>query len=484
MRIGELIMHAKLADYGIGKIVKIYGDYCDAVFQKSTFTAVPLKTFISVEEIEKARLEQEKLRRDTEEKAQQERVRQEEIQRRSKAKRAELLITLRKVLRDDFYRADSFFEASCKDFISVSDYKQEKASFLETVRREAEQQERIKQETLRREAEAKSAELLLILRTVLRNDFNRADSFFKTSCADYISANEYEQEKASFIQHWVKETTGTELDTEQATAVASVHGHIQVIARAGSGKTTTLVNRALFLQKHCGVAPDEMLLLAFNRKAAEEIAERLSKMLDDRVPHVMTFHALAYAIVHPEESLLYNGPPGESQGLSRAFQQVIDDHLQIPAFKTEIRKLMLAHFREDWDRIAKGGYDKSKEELLQFRRSLPRESLRGEYVKSFGEKVIADFLFEHDISYKYERNHWWGGINYRPDFTIFKTEKSGVIIEYFGLKGDPDYNEMSQAKDPCQNNLTISYVFAAGSCSSTRRERHPGPFAPKRVPRR
>ena len=58
---------------------------------------------------------------------------------------------------------------------------------------------------------------------------------------------------------------------------------------------------------------------------------------------------------------------------------------------------MLAHFREDWDRIAKGGYDKSKEELLQFRRSLPRESLRGEYVKSFGEKVIADFLFEHDI---------------------------------------------------------------------------------------
>ena len=126
---------------------------------------------------------------------------------------------------------------------------------------------------------------------------------------------EYKQEKASFVQHWVKETTGAELDTEQATAVASVHGHIQVIARAGSGKTTTLVNRALFLQKHCGVAPDEMLLLAFNRKAAEEIAERLSKMLDDGVPHVMTFHALAYAIVHPEESLLYNGPPGESQGL-------------------------------------------------------------------------------------------------------------------------------------------------------------------------
>ena len=107
---------------------------------------------------------------------------------------------------------------------------------------------------------------------------------------------------------------------------------------------------------------------------------------------------------------------------------------------------MLAHFREDWDRIVEGCYDQSKEELLRFRRSLPRESLGGEYVKSYGEKVIADFLFEHDIAYKYERNHWWSSINYRPDFTVFQTPKSGVIIEYFGLKGDADYDEMSDDK--------------------------------------
>ena len=231
-----------------------------------------------------------------------------------------------------------------------------------------------------------------------------------------------------------------------------------------------------------------MLLLAFNRKAALEIRRRLLALLCDgaeaaiaadiarrvraagkhkriewngiesdavdsvatkfkvTLPHVMTFHALAYAVVHPEESLLYNGAEGEAQGLSRVFQQVIDDHLQVPAFKQQIRELMLAHFQEDWDRIVEGCYDQSKEELLRFRRSLPRESLGGEYVKSFGEKVIADFLFEHDIAYKYERNHWWSGINYRPDFTVFQTPKSGTIIEYFGLKGDADYDEMSEKK--------------------------------------
>jgi DNA helicase IV len=293
--------------------------------------------------------------------------------------------------------------------------------------------------------------------------------------------------KAKFIEDWANEQK-LHLDLEQAAAVAETIGNTLVVARAGSGKTRTIITRALFLIKHCYISPYEILLLAFNRKAAGEIRRRLLEALDERakdavtaevnrqiheigkhrkidkgeieanavdaiasklnvmLPHVMTYHSLAYAIVHPEESILFDSANGESQSLSRVIQQVIDDHFQKPAFKMKIRKLMLAHFREAWDRIIEGCYDKSKAEFLQFRRSLPRESLRGEYVKSFGEKIIADFLFEHDVAYKYECNHWWGGINYRPDFTIFKTTKSGIIIEYFGLKGDTDYDEMSQRK--------------------------------------
>lgn len=356
-----------------------------------------------------------------------------------------------------------------------------------------ERQERFKE--LESEKAFRRSEVLSTVRKMLKIDFLGADSFFRDLRSDFVSQDDFEQEKVSYVKQWVATISRLGLrsnsrrpDDEQATAIGTVHGHVQVVARAGSGKTTTLVNRTLFLLKHCGIAPHEILLLAFNRKAALEIRRRLLTLLcneaetaiaadiDRRVrevgknkrvdweriesnavdsvatqlnvtlPHVMTFHALAYAIVHPEESLLYNGGEGEAQGLSRVFQQVIDDHLQSPAFKEQIRELMLAHFREDWDRIVEGCYDQSKEELLRFRRSLPRESLGGEYVKSFGEKVIADFLFEHGIAYKYERNHWWNGINYRPDFTIFQTPKSGTIIEYFGLKGDSDYDEMSEKK--------------------------------------
>jgi len=276
--------------------------------------------------------------------------------------------------------------------------------------------------------------------------FLEADVFYEEQYSEIISREEYEAEKTRFVQAWVKERTKTELDSEQSTAIASYGKHIQVIARAGSGKTTTLVNRAIFLQKHCNVSPNQLILLAFNRKAAEEIKERLEKYFGDSIPHVMTFHALAYAIVHPEEALLYDDPTNNSHAKSRSLQSVIDDFLRDSRFKDKIRSLMLEHFRADWERIVKGGYDLEKSELIEYRRSLPNVSLRGEYLKSYGEKLIADFLFEHDIPYKYERNYWWNGVNYRPDFTIFLSAESGLIIEYFGLRGDPDYDELTKEK--------------------------------------
>jgi len=363
------------------------------------------------------------------------------------------------------------------------------AKRISEQKKEAEARERIRQEQIRRRAEEHRAAILHELRRLLNSDFLGAALYFSEKCIGILTEEEFEFERFSFVKKWLKKNGPKQLlDDEQIAAISAVEGNIQIVARAGSGKTTTLVSRVLFLLKHCRIAPEEILILAFNRKAALEVRKRLLVLIDQNsdleikaeinrrikdtrqgqhlnrseieagvvdaiasrlkitLPHVMTFHALAYAIVHPEESLLYNGAEGESQGLSRAFQQVIDDHLREPAFRGKIRELMLAHFREDWDRIVEGRHDQSKEEFLRFRRSLPRESLGGEYVKSYGEKIIADFLFEHDIAYKYERNHWWSGVNYRPDFTLFITPKSGVIIEYFGVRGDPDYDEMSERK--------------------------------------
>jgi DNA helicase-4 len=262
------------------------------------------------------------------------------------------------------------------------------------------------------------------------------------------------------VQEWSRENVRFESpqsqfdpDDEQADAIGAVDGHTLVVARAGSGKTSLAVARAIFLQEHCGISPDELLLLAFNKKAAEEIRRRLTSNLGETIPQVMTFHALAYALVHPDETIIYDDPDATAgQAQSREVQALIDRYLKTAEGYEQIRTLMMAHFREDWERIIEGGYEKTPSEFLEMRRSLPREGLDGQYYKSRAEKLIADFLLEHSVKYLYERNYWWDGRNYRPDFTIFTAPERGVIIEYFGLLDDPDYDEQAEQKRHYWNN--------------------------------
>ncbi|OGQ88880.1 MAG: DNA helicase UvrD [Deltaproteobacteria bacterium RIFOXYD12_FULL_56_24] len=84
------------------------------------------------------------------------------------------------------------------------------------------------------------------------------------------------------------------LNEAQYEAVTTVAGPVLVIAGAGSGKTRTLVYRLTHLVEQ-GVPPEQILLLTFTRKAAQEMLHRASLLLDDSCRRVMggTFHATA-----------------------------------------------------------------------------------------------------------------------------------------------------------------------------------------------
>ncbi len=317
---------------------------------------------------------------------------------------------------------------------------------LEQERREKEERARA-QENQRRLDEQRKRELENDLAEIFQSDFLYADHRLAHSrTLLFLQHSEYQKLKSGFVEKWARETLHQELDDEQAAAIANTQGNTLVVARAGSGKTRTLVTRALFLQKHCGVSANEMLLVAFNKVAAEEVKERLKQTLGSSVPHVMTFHALAHALVHPEERIVYDDLSADQLGHSRLVQAVIDTHIHSRDYSSQIRELMLGYFREDWERIVAGGYDLDMDEFLAQRRSLTSESLRGDYVKSFGEKVIANALFEFGVDYQYESNFLLNGVNYRPDFKIPLDHKKGIIIEYFGLRGEPDYDKMSDEK--------------------------------------
>ena len=71
------------------------------------------------------------------------------------------------------------------------------------------------------------------------------------------------------------------LNPAQFEAVSSLNGSYLIIAGAGSGKTRTLVFRVARLIE-LGFPPESILLLTFTRKAANEMMNRASLILDDR----------------------------------------------------------------------------------------------------------------------------------------------------------------------------------------------------------
>jgi DNA helicase-2/ATP-dependent DNA helicase PcrA len=95
-----------------------------------------------------------------------------------------------------------------------------------------------------------------------------------------------------------RERFRTELNAEQYKAVFHDDGPLLVIAGAGSGKTRTLTYRAARLVEE-GVAPGQILLLTFTRKAADEMLRRAARLLDHRCRQIAggTFHSFAYTVL-------------------------------------------------------------------------------------------------------------------------------------------------------------------------------------------
>ena len=285
------------------------------------------------------------------------------------------------------------------------------------------------------------------------NDYLNSYKSFKAIQDNLVTEEEFFNLRKEYVRKWFKsyckKHSQKEPDEDQLEAIACTNKNIEVVARAGSGKTSTLINRAIFLVNNCGVDPKSILMLAFNKKAASEMESRFKSTADegsDGLPHAMTFHALAYSIVHPKESMLYDDPESGGEILSRFIQDIINDLLRSISYGIKIRKVMLAKFTKEWYEIVKGGFNlKDKYEQLQYRRGMTSLSLNGDYIKSEGERIIANYLFENDISYKYELPHKWKRGNYRPDFTITATEED-LIIEYFGLQGNPEYDRQMDEK--------------------------------------
>ena len=89
------------------------------------------------------------------------------------------------------------------------------------------------------------------------------------------------------------------LNSQQYEAVCHFEGPLLILAGAGSGKTRVLTHRIAWLMEEKGIDPWNIMAITFTNKAAGEMRDRVSRMLEregDRV-WVSTFHSTCVRIL-------------------------------------------------------------------------------------------------------------------------------------------------------------------------------------------
>ncbi len=195
------------------------------------------------------------------------------------------------------------------------------------------------------------------------------------------------------------------LSEEQARAVLCFDSRMLVVAAAGSGKTSTMVAKAAYAVQRGLMAPDQIVMLAFNKEAATELQQRTAAAfqrlgLPAGDVTACTFHALGRQIIGEVTGRMPE-VPSWAVDAAQGFE-----HLADIIDRLKDRSL---HFRTQWDMFR-----------LVFARDLPPQgaatpadgwdsdgnqyvrTLRGERVGNIEECVIADWLFYNGVAYTYE----------------------------------------------------------------------------------
>ena len=225
------------------------------------------------------------------------------------------------------------------------------------------------------------------------------------------------------------------LTEEQRLAVIRDNDRNLVLAAAGTGKTSVMVAKALDLIDRELAKPEEILILAYNREAAKELAERLSirgevvSVDENNRPQVKTFHALGRHILTQANqsvkiSIFSEDPLKLEMWVSEWF---------INKMKSD-EKFMKTFIGLSYQPINPFDF-KSKEEYDSYIRDNEYRTLQGERVRGYQELIIANWFYLNGVEYEYEpayvsKKRIEIGFDYKPDFYLTDAD---IYLEHFGI---------------------------------------------------
>ena len=231
----------------------------------------------------------------------------------------------------------------------------------------------------------------------------------------------------------------TPLSDEQARAVLCFDNRVQVLAAAGSGKTSVMVARAAYAVSRGFVAPDRILLLAFNKAAAAELAGRVAARfaaagIDSSGLRAATFHSFGLEVIGratgKKPRLARWLDQGDGAGMVLRIADELRDTSESFRYQWDLYRLLFADTPADLAEEPGGVSARSSQAGYR--------TFAGEVVKSHSERLIANFLYLNGVDYVYERPYDADVADsthsqYRPDFYY---PAIGVWHEHWALGRD------------------------------------------------
>lgn len=226
-----------------------------------------------------------------------------------------------------------------------------------------------------------------------------------------------------------------DLNDSQRRAVVIDEENVQIIAGAGTDKTTTPVTKIKYLIESKCVDPSKIIALSFSNASAKDLRAKLNASLKiNNEVEVSTFHKLGRNILNNNE--------GTSIIDSKysILDEVIDNYLSENLDKESINSIMefFAFYfynsqivvdefstKKELDEYIRGS--KLKTLKRKYGEDLDKITLKEERVKSLEELIIANFLFMNNIEYIYEMN-FVQDYTYELDRIIFKDLEEDIPL--------------------------------------------------------
>ena len=245
----------------------------------------------------------------------------------------------------------------------------------------------------------------------------------------------------------IQPVEGHNLDEQQINCILEeAHNHL-VIAGAGTGKTTTIVGYVKYLIKMKICQPNEILMLSFTSKSAEEMKNRIKAEIGIDM-EIYTFHKLGVQII--------SGVEGKKCTVySASIQNYVKNNISKHLADENYLKLFISYCMTSPTKSADEFEFKSKKEYDEYIQNTSPVTIKNESVKSYCELEIANFLYSNGIRYTYEKNYEYdladeGHSGYKPDFYL---DDYGIYIEFFAVNKEgrvPNWFTAEKGKTPTE----------------------------------